>query len=215
MRVAKKRLPAAEDKDELLTGSNAPPNGRNLERALGLQVRSIRRTRDLSLMDVATASAISQGTLSKIENGQITPSLSTIQSVANALGVPLSALFAGAEERRDCSVVKANQGVIIERRGTKVGHVYELIGHALGGEVAMEPFVITLREGAAPYTAFHHDGLELIYILTGSVGYRHGEQVYDLNPGDAMMFDSAAPHGPERLYELPTTYLSIIVYARR
>lgn len=205
---------AVEPAYDLLTGSNAPASGRSLERALGLQIRSIRRSRDLSLADLATASGVSSGMLSKIENGQISPSLTTIQGVATALSVPVSTLFAGTEERRDSSIVRAGQGVIIERRGTKAGHLYELLGHALGGEVTMEPFLITLREDAAPYTAFQHDGLELIYMLSGRVGYRHGDEVYELGPGDSLMFDSAAPHGPERLHELPTTYLSVIVYSR-
>lgn len=201
---------------DLATGSNAPPDARSLERALGLQVRSARRGRDLSLSDLATAAGISSGMLSKIENGQISPSLTTVQAVARALNVPISALFAGAEERRDSSLVRAGQGVTIDRRGTKAGHVYELLGHVLGGgDVALEPFLITLREDAEPYTAFQHDGLELIYMLAGRVGYRHGDQVYDLSPGDALLFDSAAPHGPELLHELPMTYLSIIVYSRR
>lgn len=200
--------------DELATGSNAPASSRPLERALGLQIRSIRRNRDLSLTDLATSAGISSGMLSKIENGQISPSLTTLQSVATALAVPISALFASAEERRDCSLVRAGQGVVIERRGTKVGHVYELLGHALGGDVVMEPFLITLRENATPYTGFRHAGLELIYMLSGRVGYRHGDEVYDLSPGDALLFDSASQHGPEHLTELPMTYLSIIVYAR-
>jgi transcriptional regulator with XRE-family HTH domain len=199
---------------DLATGSNAPSSARSLERALGLQVRSIRRGRDLSLTDLAAASGISSGMLSKIENGQISPSLSTLQAVASALGVPMSALFAGAEERRDCSFVAAGQGVTIERRGTKVGHVYQLLGHVLGGEVVLEPYLITLKEGATPYTAFQHDGLELIYMLSGRVGYRHGDTVYDLGPGDTLLFDPAARHGPELLHALPMTYLSIIVYSR-
>jgi len=69
-------------------------------------------------------------------------------------------------------------------------------------------------EEAQPYTGFHHAGTEFIYMLTGEVVYRHGDQTYHLRPGDAMMFDSAALHGPERLIVKPMTYLSIIVYAR-
>jgi mannose-6-phosphate isomerase-like protein (cupin superfamily) len=51
-------------------------------------------------------------------------------------------------------------------------------------------------------------------MLTGAVIYRHADKTYPLKPGDALMFDSSAPHGPEELTELPMTYLSIIVYAR-
>lgn len=210
-----KNKPTPDVVDDITTGSNAPrDNPRNLERALGAQIRAVRRANDLSVADLAAASSISTGMLSKIENGQISPSLSTIQSVASALSVPLSNLFAAFEERRDCSFVKAGQGVIIERRGTKVGHVYELLGHALRGEIAVEPYLITLREDAAPYTGFQHGGIELIFMLTGSVTYRHGADSYDMYPGDALLFDSTAPHGPAKLLSVTMTYLSIIVYAR-
>ena len=200
---------------DLPTGSNAPAEDkRTLERALGGQVRRLRREHDLSVSDLASASHISTGMLSKIENGQISPSLSTLQSIAGALSVPLTTLFAAFEERRDCSHVPAGQGVVIERRGTKVGHVYQLLGHALGGDVVVEPYLITLKAGAAPYTGFQHAGTEFIYMLTGEVDYRHGEQTYRLKPGDALLFDSGALHGPETLVGQPMTYLSIIVYGR-
>jgi transcriptional regulator with XRE-family HTH domain len=152
--------------------------------------------------------------LSKIENGLISPSLSTLQAISNVLNVPLSTLFASFEEKRDCSFVPAGQGVHIERRGTKVGHQYELLGHALGGEVAVEPYLITLSEEAVPYTGFRHAGVEFIYMLSGEVIYRHGDRNYHLRPGDSLLFDSAATHGPEELVVRPMTYLSIIMYAR-
>jgi transcriptional regulator with XRE-family HTH domain len=212
------RSPSPQDPalaDAFATGSNAPPDDkRTLERALGGQVRRLRREHDLSVSDLASAAHISTGMLSKIENGQISPSLATLQSIAGALSVPLTTLFAAFEEQRDCSYVRADQGVVIERRGSKVGHVYQLLGHALGGDVVVEPYLITLKEGAAPYTGFQHAGTEFIYMLTGEVDYRHGDQTYRLKPGDALLFDSGALHGPETLVDQPMTYLSIIVYAR-
>jgi transcriptional regulator with XRE-family HTH domain len=200
---------------EYRTSSNAPQNDtRHLERALGGKIRMIRRERDLSVLDLSNLAGISGGMLSKIENGQISPSLSTLQSIAKALNVPLSLLFAASEERQDCSYVKAKQGVVIERRGSKVGHVYQLLGHVIGGEVVVEPYLITLKEEAEAYTSFQHSGVEFIYMLTGEVMYRHGENSYRLRPGDSMLFDSGARHGPETLVKRPMTYLSIIVYPR-
>jgi transcriptional regulator with XRE-family HTH domain len=200
----------------LLTVSNAPPpsDTRTLERALGSQIRQLRQRQNLSVSDLASAAQISTGMMSKIETGQISASLSSLQSIAAALSVPMSALFAAFEDQRDCSYVKADQGVIIERRGSKVGHIYQLLGHALGGDIMVEPYLITLEKEAAPYTAFQHAGREFIYMLTGLVDYRHGDQVYRLAPGDSLLFDSGAMHGPETLLELPMTYLSIIVYRR-
>ena len=198
--------------DGLLTGSNAP--GYSLEQAIGSQIRLLRRRVELTVAELAASAGISAGMLSKIENGQISPSLSTLQAVAGSLGVPLTQLLATFEEQRDCSFVPAGQGVAIERRGSKAGHRYNLLGHALGGPVVVEPYLITLHEEAVPYTGFHHAGVEFIYMLTGEVIYRHGEETYHLHPGDALLFDSAAPHGPERLLVKPMTFLSIIIYPR-
>ncbi len=202
-----------ESAGELETGSGAPSvTDRPLERAIGMQIRELRRRFHLSVADLASAASISGGMLSKIENGQISPSLATLQALAGALNVSISTLFSTFEEKRDCSYVRADQGVVIERRGTKVGHVYRLLGHALGGDVTVEPYLITLRDEAAPYTAFRHSGTEFIYMLTGEVLYRHADQTYLLKPGDALLFDSGALHGPEALVTRPISYLSIIIY---
>ena len=204
-----------ELEDGVQTGSTAPAAAdRDLERALGSQIRTIRRQQDLSVADLASAAGISNGMLSKIENGGISASLATLQAIAGVLQVSLSSLFASFEERQDCSYVPAGQGLTIERRGTKVGHVYQLLGHVLRGDVTVEPYLITLRENAAPHTSFRHSGVEFIYMLKGDVTYRHGSETYDLKPGDALLFDSSALHGPERLSDGEMEYLSIIVYPR-
>lgn len=206
---------AVAAQDELETGSSAPKvTERVLERALGNQIRTIRRKQDLSVADLASAAGISNGMLSKIENGGISPSLSTLQAIAEVLQVSLSSLFSSFEERQDCSYVPANQGVTIDRRGTKVGHVYQLLGHVLGGDIVVEPYLITLREDAAAHTGFRHSGIEFIYMLKGEVHYRHGAEVYVLKEGDSLLFDSSALHGPDYLTGQETQYLSIIIYPR-
>lgn len=197
------------------TGSNAPGQPeRSLERAIGAQVRQHRRRQDLSVADLASAAGISNGMLSKIENGGISPSLATLQAISGALQVPLSSLFAGFEDRQDCSHVQAGKGLTLERRGTKVGHVYQLLGHMLRGDVAVEPYLITLKQGAAAHTDFQHGGVEFIHMLKGELTYRHGTQSYRLSPGDSLLFDSAALHGPQSWEGEPIEYLSIIIYPR-
>ncbi|HWU01727.1 MAG TPA: XRE family transcriptional regulator [Novosphingobium sp.] len=201
--------------DAFATGSGAPTNDpRALEKALGSRVRKLRRQQDLSVAELAGAAGLSTGMLSKIENGQISPSLTSINALAQALNVSISSLFALAEEQQDCSYVASGQGVKIERRGTKAGHIYQLLGHMLSGDLVLEPYLITLSEEAVPYTSFSHGGTELIYMLEGEITYRHGERRYDLKPGDTMMFDSQAQHGPEAMGPGVIRYLSIIAYAR-
>lgn len=211
----KKPSPVSVDSDLIATGSNAPVAvERTLEQAIGVQVRNQRKHAGLTVAELASAAQISSGMLSKIENGQISPSLSTLQMVASALNVPITLLFASYDERRDCSHVRAGEGVIIRRRGTKVGHQYQLLGHSLDGDIVVEPYLITLTEDAVPYTAFQHEGIEFIYMLTGAVEYSHADRTYLLQSGDAILFDSNAPHGPARLAKLPMSYLSIIIYPR-
>lgn len=199
----------------LLTGSSAPKvHAPSLEATIGGKVRRLRQRLGITAADLAGEAGLSAGMLSKIENGATSPSLGTLQSLARALNVPMATLFSDFDERRDCSFVKAGQGVTIDRRGTKSGHRYQLLGHSLRGDLVMEPYLITLSEDAAPYTQFQHEGIELIYMLAGRLIYRHADISYDMVPGDALFFDSQAPHGPEVLLERPTVFLSIIVYAR-
>ncbi len=201
--------------DELATGSNAPAEvALTLEQVLGREVRQRRGKIGLTASGLAGAAGISPGMLSKIESGTISASLTTIQALARALNLPVAALFTASESRRDCSYVRRGTGVQIERRGTKAGHRYQLLGHSLSGEVAIEPYLITLTAEAVPYTGFQHVGIEMIYMLSGRVTYRHGDKLYPLEPGDTLLSDAAALHGPEELLQLPMTYLSVIVYPK-
>lgn len=182
-----------------------------LESAIGLKVRALRQALGVTIADLARSTDLSAGMVSKIENGQTSPSLSTLTALAQALNVPISAFFEDFEERRDCSFVPAGQGVRIDRRGTRAGHVYELLGHSLRSATRIEPFLITIDEGGVPHANFQHPGHEFIYMLSGRVIYRHGDRRYELGPGDALFFDALAPHGPEAMPELPARYLSLIV----
>jgi transcriptional regulator with XRE-family HTH domain len=201
---------------DLHTGSHAPLEAtRSLEAEIGAEVRRLRRELDLTVAELGAAARISTGMLSKIENGSISPSLATLDALSAALNVPISSLFKEREERRDCSFVKNGKGVRIERRGTKSGHLYDLLGHSLGGTIVVEPYLITLKRDAVAYTDFRHAGVEFIYMLTGKVRYRHADRTYVMEPGDALFFDAAARHGPEELIQAPMTYLSIIIYPRK
>lgn len=200
----------------LATGSGAPDIvTRTLENAIGAQVRDYRKLAGLTVSELASSAEISAGMLSKIENGQISPSLSTLQLLALALNLPLTALIETFDRGRGCSYVKKGEGVAIRRRGTKVGHNYDLLGQSLGGDIAVEPYLISLNEDADTYTEFRHAGIEFIHMLSGKVSYACGDRSYLLEPGDSIMFDSAELHGPDKLIELPATYLSIIIFQRR
>ncbi|MBT52327.1 MAG: MerR family transcriptional regulator [Mameliella sp.] len=204
---------------DLLQNPHAVREGRekNLEVAIGRAVRELRHRQRLTGAELAGQAGLSMGMLSKIENGVISPSLTTIQSLANALRVPLVQLFSGYEERRGCMHVKAGEGIETNRVGTRAGHQYSLLGDIGSNNtgVVMEPYLITLTDMSDRFPTFQHEGMEYLYMIDGVLDYRHSDQLYRLEPGDSLLFDSDAPHGPEELIELPSRYLSIITYPQK
>ena len=182
-----------------------------LEVAIGHQVRQFRQDLDMTVAEVAKLAGLSSGMLSKIENGMTSPSLATLRALSRALNVPVTSFFRKFEEQRDATYVKAGEGLPIERRGTRAGHLYHLLGHSVGHRTSVEPYLITLTEKSEVFPLFQHAGTEFIYVLEGRVIYRHGSQTYDMGPGDSLFFDSDVPHGPEELVALPVRMLSLIV----
>jgi transcriptional regulator with XRE-family HTH domain len=183
----------------------------HLEAAIGRQVRVFRQQLDMTVVELAKLAGMSRGMVSKIENGQTSPSLATLSALATALNVPVTSLFRKYEEQRDATFVKAGEGLLIERRGTRAGHQYQLLGHTVHKPVSVEPYLITLSEKSEVFPLFQHSGVEFIYVLDGEMIYRHGGRAYRLGPGDSLFFDSDAAHGPEELLRLPIRMLSIIV----
>lgn len=185
-----------------------------LETAIGREIRGFRQKQNMTVVDLAQRASLSAGMLSKIENGNAAPSLGTLQALSDALHVPVTAFFRRYEESREASHVKSGTGLKIERRGTRAGHQYELLGHTTSGPVVVEPYLITLSEESDVFPLFQHEGTEFIYLLEGEVDYRHNDRVYRLLPGDSLYFNADAPHGPENLIKLPIRFLSVISYSR-
>ncbi len=114
-----------------------------IQMTIGIQVRALRRNLEITAVELARRAKLSTSMLSKIERGQASPSIATLAELAKALNVPVARLFSGYEDRRDCSHVKAGRGLKVERRGTRAGHQYQLLGHSLSGELFIEPYLVT------------------------------------------------------------------------
>ena len=184
-----------------------------LQKAIGRQIRKTRLGKNLTVSDLSKASSVSLAMISKIENGQTSASLGTLQRISAALGTPLSTLFTQFEELSSVSYVKAGDGLEIERRGTRAGHHYRLLGHGVRAEVAVEPYLVTLTDEADVFPWFQHGGVEFIHMLEGEMDYRHGNEIYPMAPGDSLFFDPQTIHGPEHLKSFPIRFLTVISYA--
>lgn len=178
-------------------------------------MRAFRRKQAITVANLAKFTGLSLGILSNIENGMTSPSLKTLQILANALSVPITAFFHSYEEKREAVFVNSGTGAEVERSGPSSGHQYSLLGHhgANSSGVIVELYLITLTEVSDTFSDFHHDGAELIYMLEGRVQYCQGDNLFELEAGVSLFFDADALHGPTILKELPARYLSIISYS--
>lgn len=185
-----------------------------LEIAIGREIRAFRKKMDLTIAELAKLAGLSTGMLSKIENGNASPSLATLRALSGALNIPVTTFFRRYEEDRDCSHVPSGEGLVIERRGTRAGHEYQLLGHSVGKTISVEPYLISLNDRSEVFPLFQHTGMEFLYMLEGEMKYLHGDRSYRMSPGDSLFFDADATHGPEELIKLPIRFLSVIVSPR-
>ncbi len=202
------QLPATAAPARLSRASNV-----SLGSFVGAALKKQRQIQRLTIQDVADLAGISRGMLSRIENGQATPSLDTLARVCAAVSLSLSSLFKDHDTPDGIARhVPQGKGMVVVRRGTKRGHSYELLSYDQGPKKRFEPFLITLDDQSEVFPRFQHPGMEFLYMLKGQLDYRHGNQVYSLKPGDALTFEGDIPHGPERLVKVPIQFLAIIHY---
>jgi transcriptional regulator with XRE-family HTH domain len=182
----------------------------SLEQALGSQVREFRKRLGATVHDLAKQAEMSSGMLSKIENGQTSPSLGTLQRLSKALNIPVTTFFRKYEEQRDATHLRAGAGLKIERRGTRSGHHYRLLGSSMRKNVSLEPYIVYLTKRSEVFPIFQHSGLEFIYMLEGEMDYHHNGATYNLRSGDSLFFETDAPHGPEKLVTVPIRFICTI-----
>jgi transcriptional regulator with XRE-family HTH domain len=183
-----------------------------LGRVIANHVRSRRLEIGLTVGQLAERAGISKGMLSKIENAQTSPSLSTLERLSSSLDMPVTSLFRGLAEERDAVFVKAGTGPEIVRKGTRAGHTYQLLGTLRGPYKRVEPLLVSLAESTEVFPLFQHPGIELLYMLEGIMEYSYGREHYRMEKGDTLQFEGDIPHGPTKLIRLPIRFLSVTIY---
>lgn len=185
----------------------------NLDISIGRVINKFRKKQGITIATLSENSNISRGMLSKIENGQTSPSLESLLRISRALGVPISAFFKEFDVEEDSAqLVRAEEQLEVVRRGTKVGHTYHLLAYDNGPTKSFEPFLISLDNKSEIFPSFTHEGKVFMYLLEGEMIYRHGKSNYHMTPGDALTYDAKVSHGPEELIQVPIKFLNIIIY---
>jgi len=157
---------------------------------VGGSLRRLREERNLSIRALAEISGLAINTLSLIENGKSSPSVSTLQQLAVALDVPITAFFETKSPKNNIAYVKAD----CRPRASFDHGILEDLG--AGAAIrAVEPFVLTLEpEAGSGFQEIVHTGYEFVYCLEGRIAYTIEGHTYLLEPGDSLLFEAHLRH---------------------
>ena len=162
---------------------------------IGPKVRALRLNKKLGLVQLGEHTGLSSALLSKIERGQIFPTLPTLLRIALVFGVGLEHFFVDEGERPMVAVTRKKDRLRLpDRRDAEVpSYVFESLNFPVTDR-KIEGFYAEFTGPSAPSEPHRHDGAELIYVLKGRLAVNVDGEDTILDEGDAMHFDSAAPH---------------------
>lgn len=173
------------------------------ELQIGPQIRMLRQERRLTLQDLSAQTELSKPLLSQIENEQVIPPLATLLRIAKALNVPLQTFFEEEDNTQKCLVVRAGESNLTQRRPQHSGPPQPYLYHSLAygkKHKHMEPFLVEFDPSqAANPQAVQHAGEEFLYMLEGCIELSHGGEIYVLNAGDSVYWDSNELHSLKAL----------------
>lgn len=174
------------------SGEDAPdPQPLNL----GERVRELRKSRGWTLEQAASQAGLARSTLSKIENGQMSPTYDALKKLAVGLEISVPQLFTAPK------AAQVSGRMAVTKSGEGSGHAtatyeHELLGGALTKK-AMLPYRARVR--ARAFEEFdgwvRHDGEEFLYVLTGAV--RLITEFYEpveMRRGDSAYYDASMGH---------------------
>lgn len=162
---------------------------------LGERVRELRKERDWTLEQAAKQAGMARSTLSKIENGQMSPTYDGLKKLATGLGISVPQLFTPPAKEQVTgryAFTKTGEGQPM----ATVTYEHMLLANSLTKK-SMLPYHTRVR--ARSFEEFdgwvRHDGEEFLYVLTGTVRlFTEFYEPIDLRRGDSAYYDAAMGH---------------------
>jgi len=163
--------------------------------AIGPKIRTLRQGKKLGLVQLGAHTGLSPAMLSKIERGQVFPTLPTLLRIALVFGVGLEHFFTEGADKRVAAVVRAKDRLRLpDRPGQKdPAYFFESLDFPVNDR-KLEGYHAEFPARAGPSEPHAHDGAELVYVLKGRLVITIDGEDHTLNVSDSIYFDPAAPH---------------------
>jgi transcriptional regulator with XRE-family HTH domain len=191
--------------------SGGKPSGGVVNSAVGRTIRELREIKGITARDLATRASISAAMVSRIESGQVSPSLATLEMIASALEAPLPSFFRDLGPTiSDFTHVRGGQGLKSVRQLGRHVHEFAVLGFHRRSDLQFECLLVTLQrsEGATPPTYTGH-GCVFVYVLEGEAIYRYGHEEIRLCEGDSICLDAELRYGIQQVVSPRLRFLSV------
>jgi transcriptional regulator with XRE-family HTH domain len=166
--------------------------------SLGTRIREARTNQGITLQDMAERTGLSKSLLCQVENDKTSPSLQTLDKIAEALMIPAAYLLLQDEQRMQ--VVRAEQRSVYAF--CQPGMQAELLSGA--GSRSLKMFLLTIPPGCNTGNNCHlHQGEEHYLVLEGWVRAVEGDKTVDLKPGDSFHWNGYLRHRVENAGDTP------------
>ncbi len=175
---------------------------------LGQRVRDLRKARNWTLEQAATQAGLARSTLSKIENGQMSPTYEALKKLAVGLDISVPQLFTPPQKDQingRMAVTKSGEGA----QKVTVTYEHELLGDALTKK-QMLPYRARIRaRNVEEFDGWvRHDGEEFLYVLTGVIQlYTEFYEPVTMRRGDSAYYDATMGHNVVSLSDEDATIL--------
>lgn len=168
--------------------------------AIGTKIRGLRLKKQMGLVELGRHTGLSPALLSKIERGRLFPTLPTLLRIALVFSVGLDYFFAGTRDKPVVAVTRKDQRVALPDTpgGRDVAFRFESLDYPATERrfnAYFAEFFPVPPDRRRPHT---HAGVELIYVLHGTLGVQIGDDDHALGPGDSIYFDAGVPHSYRR-----------------
>ncbi len=171
---------------------------------IGSKIRSIRNRKKITIAQMCEGTGLSKGFISNVENNNTSPSISTLQTIANFLKVPLPYLL--LEKDQQMSVIRKNEREysILTNSDVKVEH--------LGSRGGLNIRLVEFPPGTSTGERKAHEGEECHLVIKGKVLAEQGEDSYILEEGDSFSWCASVPHFAKNIGD-ETAVVLIAVYS--
>ena len=160
---------------------------------LGQRIRTLRKEKGLTLVEISEKTGVAQATLSRIETGTMIGTVECHEKVAEALGIGLAELYTGIDHRYEQIAHLSQKDARKATHHTKDVHVELLTQES--SQKKITPLLLTLQGGGKTEKESHERGVEkFVWVLEGNVKIKLDNEEIALKPQETLYFDASLQH---------------------